>query len=329
MTLKGEYMIKCMLSVPNSEAVIGNAELIQSWRETEDATIWVDICSEDKEKEAELLANLGCHNLAILDVQRERHPPKIELFDEQIFILYRGIYEYQDELQFDHLQIGLFVGERMIITYRDRASMSIDSLFNERGQKFLSRSPMTLALRIFHASCGFYLKNLFEFETKLESIEDAFQQNGNDTMMHKITKYRSQLVKLKRIFNYHVSIGAELKIMVDDETPIISSRELHTVNDVHERLDRLLTLSQMHYDICGDLINGYLTVVSHQLNGTMRVLTVITAIFVPLTFLAGIYGMNFENMPELKYEYSYFILMSVMLVGGVGLFGYFKKKQWL
>jgi magnesium transporter len=85
----------------------------------------------------------------------------------------------------------------------------------------------------------------------------------------------------------------------------------------------------MYYDICGDLINGYMSVTSHQLNATMRVLTVITALFVPLTFLAGIYGMNFEYIPELKFEHGYFTLLGVMSVISVGLIALFKKKRWL
>ena len=117
--------------------------------------------------------------------------------------------------------------------------------------------------------------------------------------------------------------------MVEDETPIINHTELHTVIDVHERIERLLSLSQMHYDICSDLINGYLSITSHQLNATMRVLTVITAIFIPLGFLAGLYGMNFENIPELKIINGYYYLLSFM--GGIvaSLIYVFKKKRWL
>jgi magnesium transporter len=84
----------------------------------------------------------------------------------------------------------------------------------------------------------------------------------------------------------------------------------------------------VHHEICGDLINGYLSISSHQLNNTMRVLTVITAIFVPLTFIAGIYGMNFDNMPELHMPYGYFYTLGGMLVIAAG-FGIVAFKKWL
>ena len=84
----------------------------------------------------------------------------------------------------------------------------------------------------------------------------------------------------------------------------------------------------MYYEICGDLINGYLSISSHQLNNTMKVLTVITAIFVPLTFIAGIYGMNFDNMPELHATYGYFYTLGAMLIIAAG-FGVVAYKKWL
>ncbi|MBA6364443.1 magnesium transporter CorA family protein, partial [Colwellia sp. BRX8-8] len=175
-----------------------------------------------------------------------------------------------------------------------------------------------------------YLQQLFDFEQNLEKIEDQFQISGNDKMMREITSHRSRLVKIRRTFNYHVTVGNTLNsYLEDDETSLITEQEIHAVNDLRERLDRLLSLSQMYYDICGDLINGYMSVTSHQLNATMRVLTVITALFVPLTFLAGIYGMNFEYIPELKFEHGYFTLLGVMSVISVGLIVWFKKKRWL
>jgi magnesium transporter len=318
-----------MLLNTSKDYVYGNEDLIETWRSQSESTLWIDIDSHDIDQEKLLLQQLGCHSLAIADAQRDRHPPKIELFNNYIFMLYRGIYEPQDDLLFEHLQISMFVGTNILITRHAKDSMSIEHLFGADGEKYLGKSPITLALRIFHYSCGIYLQKLFEFEEKLEALEDKFQLGGDDKMMQEITLYRSRLTKLKRTFSYHSNIGAELKLLVADETTIINQAELHTVIDVHERIERLLSLSQMHYDICSDLINGYLSVTSHQLNATMRVLTVITAIFIPLGFLAGLYGMNFEYIPELKVTNGYYYLLGFMGVIATSLIVLFKKKRWL
>jgi magnesium transporter len=312
------------------KTVFGSSELINQWQENDDTTLWIDLDNVELEEEKRILTQFNCHPLAISDALRERHPPKIELFNDYIFMLYRGIIANDDGLRFAHLQISMFIGKRVLITRHPESSLAINELFTESSEKYLKRSPVHLALRLFHSSCGYYLKEMFSFEAELEKIEDDFQSSGNDKMMKQITSYRSQLVKIRRTFNYHVNMGERLKAYVDDEdTDLITDKEIHTVNDLRERLDRLLSLSQMYYDICGDLINGYMSITSHQLNATMRVLTVITALFVPLTFLAGIYGMNFEYIPELKAANGYFILLGVMAVVSVALLIIFKKKRWL
>ena len=319
-----------MLISATKKTVFGSSELINQWQENDDTTLWIDLDNVELEEEKRILTQFNCHPLAINDVLRERHPPKIELFNDYIFMLYRGIIANDDGLRFGHLQISMFIGKRVLITRHPQSSLAINELFSENSEKYLKRSPVHLALRLFHSSCGYYLKEMFSFEAELEKIEDDFQSSGNDKMMKQITSYRSQLVKIRRTFNYHVTMGERLKAYVDDEdTDLITDKETHTVNDLRERLDRLLSLSQMYYDICGDLINGYMSVTSHQLNATMRVLTVITALFVPLTFLAGIYGMNFEYIPELKAANGYFILLGVMVVISVALLMVFKKKRWL
>lgn len=323
-------MIKSLLISPTSSAELGDETLIQQWKDNDSAFIWLDLEGLDKAKEKRILEEFGCHPLAILDTQRDRHPPKVEAFTDYIFLLYRGFVANDENLNFENLQISMFVGHRILITCHTQSSIAINALFNVASEKHLKRSPMHLALMIFHSSCGNYLKQLFSFESKLEKIEDQFQSSGNDQMMREITSYRSQLVKIRRTFNYHLAIGNTLNTLLEDEeTSLITAKEIHTVNDLRERLDRLLSLSQMYYDICGDLVDGYMSITSHQLNATMRILTVITALFVPLTFLAGIYGMNFEHIPELKVKNGYFILLGVMLTISVGLVILFKRKKWL
>ena len=103
----------------------------------------------------------------------------------------------------------------------------------------------------------------------------------------------------------------------------------HVITDLHDRFERLHSLAQMFYELCGDLVDAYISITSHQLNSTMRVLTVITAIFVPLSFLAGLYGMNFDYIPELKIENGYFILLGVMGVLSAALIWMFRRMRWL
>jgi magnesium transporter len=101
------------------------------------------------------------------------------------------------------------------------------------------------------------------------------------------------------------------------------------LRDVHDKFERLESLTAMYYDLCGDLIEGYISLSSHRLNRTMQILTVVSAIFVPLTFVAGIYGMNFEYIPELSFKYGYFVLWGAMVAMASGLLFVFKRIRWL
>ena len=101
------------------------------------------------------------------------------------------------------------------------------------------------------------------------------------------------------------------------------------MTDVYEKFERLNSLSALYYDLAGDLIDGHISLTSHNLNETMRILTVVTAIFVPLGFLAGLYGMNFDNIPELHHPNGYFFLVGFMAIIATSLVAIFKRNKWL
>ncbi len=321
-------MIRTILTTPDGVAREGREELMAVWQSTPGSHIWVDMQGETQESERTILEAFEFHPMAIQDAHKERHPPKIEEFDNHTLIIYRGISSFDAELNYVPQQVCFFVGERFLVTLHPGQALSIERLFNAQGKTLLAQSPERVALRVMYISAGFYIDSLLEFETALSDLEDELLVNGNDVLMRKIITYRSRLVKMRRVFSYHQGITQELTAYDYEHLPREDSETLHAINDVADRFERLYTLTQMYYDICGDLIDGYISISSHQLNITMRVLTVITAIFVPLTFIAGIYGMNFENMPELRYEYGYFFVWGAMLgIGGL-LIWLFKRKHW-
>ncbi len=129
-----------------------------------------------------------------------------------------------------------------------------------------------------------------------------------------------------RIANYHEQIAGKLK---DNKDPLIGKKLSHEIVDLYEQIERTKSLANLHIQISNDLTNGYLGMSSHQLNRVMQILTIITVIFVPLTFLAGIYGMNFENMPELSTRVGYFVVIAIMFVIAVSQLIYFRRKRWV
>lgn len=321
-------MIRSMLTTPEGQVYEGDEGLIKQWQVTPGSHIWIDMQGEPEARERGELERLNCHPMAIQDAQKERHPPKIEEFEHHTLIIYRGISSFDAQLNFVPQQICFFIGERFLITLHPGEALSIDRLFSEQGSTLLAQSPERVALRVMYNSAGFYIDSLLEFESELSDLEDELLEKGNDVLMRKLTTYRSRLVKLRRIFSYHKGITQELTAYDYAHLPRDKNETLYAINDVAERFERLYTLTQMYYDICGDLVNGYISISSHQLNITMRILTVITAIFVPLTFIVGVYGMNFEYMPELGLQYGYFFVWGAMVGIGGCLIWLFKRKKW-
>lgn len=321
-------MIRTQIINPEGQSISGGVELVDVWRQQNNSYLWADLEGENPADENAFLTAMGCHPLAIDDVQRFRHPPKTEEFDQHTLILYRGITEFNTDLTIEQMTIALFVAERCLISCHARSSTGINFWWENAAPKKILKSPALLATSIMHFSVGRYVDAILEFEPNLNELEDSMQEKPNDSTMRELISYKSRLRKLKRIFNYHERIATNLlknipQAWIDEDGDIE-----HALQDLFERCERLHGLTTMYYEICGDLIEGYLSISSHMLNNTMRVLTVITAIFVPLTFIAGIYGMNFENMPELKMEYGYFYLWGVMLLFA-STSGWIAYRKWL
>ncbi|WP_432460378.1 MULTISPECIES: magnesium transporter CorA family protein [unclassified Agarivorans] len=322
-------MIRTWLSNKQLSAHPGDESQITCWSADPDSYIWIDIdLAHSKQVEAAmLLEQFQCHPLTIVDAFRERHPPKIEVFDDQIFMIYRGIEQILGELKFAHMQLVILVGKNYLITLHKGRSQGIESLLKDSFSKDLL-APLNLACRIMHTASGLYLNQLLEFETQLSEVEEQISVHGDDQLLADITRKKANIVRLSRVFNYHLSLSSKLLHLCQQNAFQQIAVDPPVIQDLQDRFERLHSLNQMYYNICGDLVDGYLSISSHKLNNTMRMLTLITAIFVPLSFLAGIYGMNFEFIPELHYRNAYFILLGTMLSIALSLIAIFKWKKW-
>ena len=314
----------------SGELTMGGVELLEVWRTEPDATIWMDLSGNDKKEEASLLeTKFGLHSLAIQDAQRDRHPPKIEAFEDYTFILLRGLSADSNDIDFKTIQLALFVGERFLVTRHSGPSLSVNRLAERLAEKNQGQleSVSTLAMQLCRLLANRYVTILLELEPRLEELEELMLDRADDTMLAELIGYKSDLKRLNRFATYHEQLFRQLK---DKFFPWFrDSERKHEVIDVWEQQERSQSLSQLYYETASDLIDGYISVASHRLNQIMKILTVVMAIFVPLSFLAGIYGMNFENMPELHSQSGYFILLAVMLSIATLLLMIFRKMRWL
>ncbi|MDF1583598.1 MAG: magnesium/cobalt transporter CorA [Methyloprofundus sp.] len=323
-------MIRVQLFNPITEQIeVGGAELIERWSADESLKIWVDLQDNPVESERCFLEEIfGLHPLAIEDAQRQRHPPKLERFDEVVFLLLKGLDAQSDSLDFGTIQLAIFVAQRFIITRHSSDSISTDALWTKVGAsgKLWSKGAFALALDLIRLVVDRYLDILLDLEPRLDELEDEIQVKPKDTLLHELSDYRTRLKKMRRYLIYQVQLFGVLKESTD--YPIDKSLD-HDIVDIYERLERASSLSSLYTELVTDLMESYISLASHHLNNIMKILTVVTVIFVPLTFMAGIYGMNFEHMPELHYENGYYALLGMMILVAVSLLIIFRKVKWL
>ncbi|HWK53752.1 MAG TPA: magnesium transporter CorA family protein [Hyphomicrobiales bacterium] len=321
-------MIRTQLLLQDDTRLQGGLELVERWRREPAAHLWVDLEDEPLPKQREFLESMDCHPLAIEDVLRFRTPPKVADYDAYTLLLYRGISVFNPDLTTEQQTIALFIGERCLFSLHKPLARGIDHYWEQAYKEQLLRSPGLLALRIMRHSMGHYLETLLGFEPLLEELEDAMQERSDDALMRDLIAYQSRLRRLSRVFSYHERLIQNLRSDIPQRLLDEDGDIENALQDLFERCERIHSLCTMYYELCADLLHGYLSFSSHRMNGTMRILTVITALFLPLTLIAGIYGMNFDYMPELHWRYGYFTVLGVMGTLALAL-GAYAWRKWL
>jgi len=323
-------MIKTILhNSKTGKTIYGNEELLTEWANNPELWIWADFDNEEQEQERALFLEIfGLDSLVINDAQRERHQPKLEVFDDYFFLLVNGLDPISADIDFKTIQMAFFISERFLITRRNVESVSIDNVWQEakNGNLDMSRGSTHTAYRILRRVTDRYTKLVEGIQSGLDEMEQEMFENPRDALLEDLISYGRNLKRLRRIFNYHEDLFARLK---RKGHPFVDKQNRHEFIDVFEHTERLASLTTLYKELADDLMNGYISISSHRLNQIMKVLTVVTTIFLPLTLMVGIYGMNFDYIPELKVENAYFILLGIMLGIVISLLLLFRKIKWL
>lgn len=312
----------------DGNAIEGGHELLDAWRTDDKAWLWIDLHDEPRETEKALLINeLNFDELAVTEAQRPRHPPGFEAYDDYLYLLLKPLTAESETLDFDTLQLALFASPRLLVTRHSKPSRYLDRLHSKlRKEGCGQTSPMALMAAIARRVTNRYGKILLGLEQRLDAIEDDLFETRTDRLMQELVGYNTALRKMRRILTYHTDAFLALRDHLDDE----ESEDWHSeFDDIHALMERFHSLSDLYQSVISDLIEAYISLNGHRLNQIMKVLTIVTVIFVPLTLLVGIYGMNFENIPELKSRYGYFVLLGTMAAIAVALLAWFRKVRWL
>lgn len=309
--------------------VIGDLALLDQVRGEDDGWVWIDLEHADAQEESHLLSErFGIHSLAIQDAQRERHPPKFEVFQNYAFLRMKGLTCDTQDIRFRTLQIAAFIGHRFLITRRSLRSVSVDGVWNDAlsGEVDAGRGPAHVLYRIARRVTDRYTKIVLGLELRLDELEDEMFQSPNDRLLAELTEYNSHLKKLRRVMTYQHSTMSALSRV---DTPVCFVSTHHEFNDVYENTERLASLCNLHQELAVDLIQSYISLTSHRLNQIIKVLTIVTVIFLPLGLIAGLYGMNFQYMPGAGGRNGFVLTLVAMSFLAVTLLLVFRRLRWV
>lgn len=292
-----------------------------------DQRLWINLSGASNDEQQQLLAKFNIHPEIAEDFLRERHPPKLESSNNFTLMILRA-YAGKDFKDYPgHAQLSLLFSNQVLL-YKCQLPEQ-DYAYALPGFD-LNQPAMPIkdwVKHYIHAVSASYLQKLINFEDELSEFEDAMLNHGDDQKMAQIMRYRSVFRKLDRNLAYQKEMFADL-LELESEHLLKSVFQPVELRDFYEKFERLHSMTQMYYDQLGDLVSGYMSTSSHQINERMKLLTMVSTVFIPLTFIVGMYGMNFDNMPELHLESGYYWTLAVMAVLALAMLLGFKIKRW-
>lgn len=297
--------------------------------------VWVDLQGETPEQQTlakNILANIfKFHYLTIEDCLETRNQPKIEAFPDYLYLIVHGIKpEETSSANFATKELDAYLGRNFIVTFHVERFRSIKKVKQQiRTTTFAcQRGAAYLLHQVLDNIVDLYMPVVDDFDYTINHLEDRVfrMTKGNNAILEEIMDLRRSVARLKRISARQLDVLYRLS---HGEFPQIPEQILPFYRDVHDHLLRISDLAESYRDLVGSLFDIHFSVTANKTNEVMKLLAVFSAIMLPLSLIAGIYGMNFENMPELKTANGYFLTLGFMLIVGVGLLVYFWHKGWI
>jgi magnesium transporter len=290
---------------------------------------WLDLESPTPEETAVLERPFGFHPLAIEDCLSEINHPKIDDYESYLFIIVHGIHRDAPEELLVTRELDTFLGPNFLVTYH-RGPMRSISHARELCEKCLMATMPKGVDFLLHQ----ILDQLFEhFMPVLDAIEDHIQltqvqvfENPTRETLDSIFRLKNQVLHLRRTCTPQRDI---LSRLARTEFSVVSRKAAFYFRDVYDHVYRIVEVAYSYQDLVQSTLDAYLSAVNNRLNETMKRLTVIGALLMPLTVITSLYGMNFKFMPELEWRYGYPLVLGLMATVSLGLVYWFKKKQWI
>ncbi len=292
--------------------------------------VWVDMENPTEADDRVLLEIFKFHPLTVEDCRENRHYPKVEEFPGYVYLIVHGVRADTSPDHFNTIELDAFLGRNYVITYHHDMFRSIVNV-----KQLIRTSPIAckrgapfLLYQILDQIVDYYSPVLDDFDERIDKLEDDIftLKSPNNEILAEIMDLKRGVLRLRRISSKQMEI---LYRMSRGEVSLIDQQMLPFFRDIYDHLVRVTDLAENYRDLISGTLEAYLSVVSNRLNEIMKVLTIFSAVMLPLTFIAGVYGMNFDNMPELHSRYGYYTTWALMVVVATVMLGFFWRRGWI
>ena len=310
------------------EKAAKKAEECFPFKDTETVT-WINISGIH---DVEIIKKIGkefkLHPLVLEDIVNTGQRPKYEDFDDHIFVVLKMLYydDKSDEIKTE--QVSLIVGSNFVISFQELEGDVFhpirERIRNSKG-RIRKAGADYLAYALLDAVVDGYFIILEKIGERIEGIEEELVKNPTPETLKIIHDLKREMIFLRRSV---WPLREVISVLERGESSIIHEKTQIYLRDVYDHTIQVIDTIETFRDMVSGMLDIYLSSVSNRMNQVMKVLTIIATIFIPLTFIAGIYGMNFKYMPELEWKPGYFIALGLMFVIGLSMFIHFKRKKW-
>ncbi|MFH1450502.1 MAG: magnesium/cobalt transporter CorA [archaeon] len=310
------------------EHIVQKIEDVFSYKTSQSVT-WINIIGKPTPAIIQKIGvHFGLHHMTQEDILTTDHRPKIEDLDEYLFLLLKIVSFEEEKKEIGTEQVSLVIGPKFVLTFQEKEGEIFDALLRRisieqsRARKLGSDY---LAYEIVDAIVDNYFMILEKIESAVAKIEKELIEDPQSGTMNTIHALESEVLFLRKSVWPLREVVSNLQ---RSDSKLIKESTGVYLRDVYDHTIQVIDTIETFREMLAGMLNIYLSSMSNRMNQIMKVLTIIATIFIPLTFITGVYGMNFKYMPELYWKWGYMMIWSVMAGLGIFMFLYFKRKDW-
>ena len=290
---------------------------------------WININGISDESYVRLICDkYGIHTLFQEDILNVFQRPKVEEDSKYLFMTFKSLSWNEENKCIDEEQLSFILLDKTVLSFQEIPGDHFDQIrsrLDTDGSIIRSREVDYLFYRMLDVTVDNYFEILEKLGDYLEEIEDGIMHNPTALDLEKIQENKKDIMQLRK----HIyPLRDVLNRIISTENDLIDEKTKKYFKDVLDHTIQVLETVETYREINLSLKDVYLNSLSHEMNRVMKVLTIISTVFIPLTFIVGVYGMNFENLPELKWEYGYFYIWAFMIVVTFLQIMWFRNKRW-